>query len=64
MVKLKTVREVAEELNISRQVVYSKLTIKFKEDFTMIRKINNRNTLVIDNIGIEKLKKEMDNLNS
>ena len=61
---MKTVREVAEELNISRQAVYSKLTVQFKENFTTIRKINNRNTLVIDKDGIEELKKDMDNLDS
>ena len=61
---MKTVREVAEELNISRQAVYSKLTVQFKENFTSIRKINNRDTLVIDKDGIEELKEKMDNLDS
>ena len=64
MVKLKTVREVAEELNISRQAVYSKLTVQFKENFTTIRKINNRDTLVIKKDGVEELKKDMYNLDS
>lgn len=59
---MKTVREVAEELNISRQAVYSKLTVNFKENFTTIKKINNRDTLVIDRSGIEELKKDIDNL--
>ena len=61
---MKTVREVAEELNISRQAVYSKLTVQFKENFISIRKINNRDTLVIDKDGIEELKEKMDNLDS
>lgn len=61
---MKTVREVAEELNISRQAVYSKLTVKFKEDFTTNKKIKNRDTLVIDKEGIKELKKGMDNLDS
>lgn len=61
---MKTVREVAEELNISRQAIYSKLTVRFKENFTMIKKINNRDILVINKDGVEELKKGIDNLDS
>lgn len=64
MINLKTVREVANELNISRQAVYSKLTVKFKEDFTTIKKINNRDTLVINKTGVEELKKSIVNIDS
>ena len=56
MRRLKTVRETAEELGISRQAVYSKLTTNFKEKFTSIKKINNRDTLVISKAGIEALR--------
>ena len=64
MIKLKTVREVAKELNISRQAVYSKLTDRFKEEFTTIEKIKNRDTLVVTDEGVEELRKDMDNLDS
>ena len=53
---MKTVREVSEELGISRQAVYSKLTTNFKENFTTIKNINNRDTLVISRAGIDELK--------
>lgn len=59
MVTLKTVREVAEELGISRQAVYSKLTDNFKEKFTTIKEINNRDTLVITEPGIDKLRQDI-----
>ncbi len=61
---MKTVREVAEELNISRQAVYSKLTVKFKEKFTTIKKINNRDTLVINKAGVEWIKNDIVKLDS
>lgn len=64
MINLKTVREVAEELNISRQAVYSKLTVKFKEKFTTIKKINNRDTLVINKAGVEWIKNDIVKLDS
>ncbi len=56
---MKTVREVAKELKVSRQAIYSKLTDKFKEDFTSIESINNRDTLVITKPGIERLRQEI-----
>ena len=56
MRRLKTVREAAEELGISRQAVYNKLTTNFKEKFTSIKKINNRDTLVISKAGVEALR--------
>lgn len=56
---MKTVREVAKELNISRQAVYSKLTSDFTAKFTTKKKINNRYTLVISREGIEQLKSEV-----
>lgn len=56
---MKTVREVAKELNISRQAVYSKLTDKFKEEFTTTKQINNRDTLVITKGGLERLRQEI-----
>ena len=61
---MRTVREVAEELGVSRQAVYSKLTVKFKEDFTTIKKINNRDTLVINKSGVELLRQDIVNLDS
>lgn len=56
---MKTVREVADELNISRQAVYNKLTVNFKAKFTSYKKINNRQTLVIKRDGIDKLKLDL-----
>lgn len=64
MLVLKTAREVAEELGISRQAVYSKLTVKFKDKFTTTKTINNRDTLVINAEGIEELKKGMDRVDN
>jgi len=55
---MKTVREAAQELNISRQALYSKLTKDFKARFTTIKKINNRDTLVISSDGIKELKRD------
>lgn len=56
---MKTVKQVAEELGISRQAVYSKLTVEFKENFTSIKNVNGRETLVINSEGIEILKREI-----
>lgn len=56
---MKTVRETAKELNISRQAVYSKLTDKFKKEFTTIKQINNRDTLVITKAGLERLRQDI-----
>lgn len=61
---MKTVREVAEELNISRQAVYNKLTVNFKTNFTTTQKINNKDTLVINKAGVHKLKQDIVNLDS
>lgn len=61
---MKTVREVAEELNISRQAVYNKLTVDFKTNFTTTQKINNKDTLVINKNGVHKLKEDIVNLDS
>lgn len=61
---MKTVREAAEELGISRQAVYSKLTDEFKEEFTTIKLINNRDTLVISKAGINELKDTIVKLDS
>lgn len=56
---MKTVREASQELNISRQALYSKLTTDFKARFTTIKKINNRDTLVISSDGIKELEKDI-----
>lgn len=61
---MKTVREVADELNISRQAVYSRLTVNFKANFTTLKKINNKDTLVINKDGVHKLKEDIVNLDS
>lgn len=61
---MKTVREVAEELNISRQAVYNKLTVNFKTNFTTYKKINNKDTLVISNDGVHKLKLDIDKVDN
>ncbi|MGO1581455.1 MAG: hypothetical protein ACTHY0_04000 [Mammaliicoccus vitulinus] len=61
---MKTVREVADELNISRQAVYNKLTVNFKDKFTSYKEINNRQTLVIERAGIDKLKLDLVKENS
>lgn len=61
---MKTVREVAEELNISRQAVYNKLTVNFKTKFTTIKKINNKDTLVINKDGVNKLKSDIDKVDN
>lgn len=51
---MKTVREVADILDIARQTVYSKMTDTFKEKYTSI---NDKGILVISIEGIEELKK-------
>ena len=61
---MKTVREVAEELNISRQAVYNKLTVNFKSNFTTYKKINNKDTLVITKDGVHKLKLDIDKVDN
>ena len=61
---MKTVREVAEELNISRQAVYNKLTVNFKANFTTYKKINNKDTLVITKDGVHKLKLDIDKVDN
>lgn len=61
---MKTVREVADELNISRQAVYSKLTVNFKANFTTLKKINNKDTLVINKAGVHKLKRDVVNVDN
>lgn len=61
---MKTVRETAKELNVSRQTIYNKLTDDFKRDFTSIKSINNKDILVISRVGIDKLKSEIVKLDS
>lgn len=61
---MKTVREVADELNISRQAVYNKLTVNFKANFTTFKKINNKDTLVINSDGVHKLKQDIDKVDN
>ena len=57
---MKTVREVAKELEVSRQTIYSKLTEDFKERYTTIETRKGKETLVIDRQGVEYLKKTID----
>ncbi len=57
---MKTVREVSEQLGVSRQTIYSKLTDKFKKEFTTTKLINGKETLVINNKGVECLKTMVD----
>jgi hypothetical protein len=61
---MKTVREAAEELQVSRQTIYSKLTDKFKQEYTTIKMINGKETLVINNKGLEYLKETVNKVDS
>lgn len=58
---MKTVREVAKELNVSRQSIYNKLTDNFKRDFTTVKLINSKEVLVISTDGVTSLKKSIAN---
>lgn len=61
---MKTVREVAEELDVTRQTIYSKLTNEFKMNFTTNKTIKGKETLVIKTDGIKVLKKELSKVDS
>lgn len=56
---MKTVREVAKELNISRQAVYNRLTSNFKKKFTTKEIIEGKPTLVISKEGQEQLRSDI-----
>lgn len=56
---MKTVREVAKELDVTRQTIYSKLTDEFKSKFTTNKTIKGKEILVITTDGIKILKKEL-----
>jgi hypothetical protein len=57
---MKTVREVSKELGVSRQTIYSKLTDNFKKKFTTTKIVNGKETLVINNDGVDYLKNMVD----
>lgn len=51
-----TIKDVADELGVSKSAISQKLTDEFRSKFTTKKKINGRTTVVIDRKGFEWLK--------
>ena len=54
---LKTIKELADELGVSKQTIRNKIDKDFREKFVQTIKIKGNNTLVINNAGYSLLKK-------
>lgn len=52
-----TIKDIAEELGVSKSAISQKLTDEFRSKFTTKKKINGRVTVVIDEKGAEFLRK-------
>ena len=58
---LKTIKELADELGVSKQTIRNKIDKDFREKFVQTIKIKGNNTLVINNAGYSLLKKTLQN---
>ncbi|WP_396426385.1 DNA-binding protein [Lactococcus cremoris] len=58
---LKTIKELADELGVSKQTIRNKIVKDFREKFVQTIKIKGNNTLVINNAGYSLLKKTLQN---
>ena len=58
---LKTIKELADELGVSKQTIRNKIDKDFREKFVQTIKIKGNNTLVINNAGYSLLKKALQN---
>ena len=56
---LKTIKELADELGVSKQTIRNKIDKDFREKFVQTIKIKGNNTLVINNAGYSLLKKTL-----
>lgn len=52
-----TIKDIADELGVSKSAISQKLTDEFRSKFTIKKKINGRTTVVIDEKGAEFLRK-------
>lgn len=52
---LKTIKELADELGVSKQTIRNKIDKDFREKFVQTIKIKGNNTLVINNAGYSLL---------
>ncbi|WP_213180011.1 DUF536 domain-containing protein [Enterococcus lactis] len=57
----KTIKELADELGVSKQTIRNKIDKDFREKFVQTIKIKGNNTLVINNAGYSLLKKTLQN---
>ena len=57
----KTIKELADELGVSKQTIRNKIDKDFREKFVQTIKIKGNNTLVINNTGYSLLKKTLQN---
>ena len=57
----KTIKELADELGVSKQTIRNKIDKDFREKFVQTIKIKGNNTLVINNTGYSLLKKTLRN---
>ena len=59
--KFKNIKELADELGVSKQTIRNKIDKDFREKFVQTIKIKGNNTLVINNAGYSLLKKTLQN---